>query len=165
MNKKNIMEEALHRYQRYLSQSDTEDTLLHKNFKENLAHIEPDQKLIKKIQSKVNATSSIIGSSLFITGFLIARLTLPVAVGVKGVEEKSYIEELPTKIIEISTHEEFKKIITLAINKEISLEYKSNNNITQLYIHGLEQKKNKGFKKLLNLDNNYEGPLTIIVME
>jgi len=163
MNKKNIMKEALHRYQRYLSQSDTEDTLLHKNFKEKLAHIEPDQKLIKKIQSKVNATSSIIGSSLFITGFLIARLTLPVAVGVKGVEEKSYIEELPIKIIEISTHEEFKKIITLAINKEISLEYKSNNNISQLYIYGLEQKKNKEFKKLLNLDNNYEGPLTIIV--
>ena len=37
------------------------------------------------------------------------------------------------------------------------------NNIKQLYIKGLQKNSNKEFKKLLNLRQDYEGPLTIII--
>jgi len=162
-NKENIMKEALQRYVRYLSLSNTEDSLLHKSFKEKLNHIEPEQSLTNKIKSKINMTASIVGSSLFITGFLIARLTLPVASGIKGVEDKPYIENLSTKIIEISSEKEFEAIITHAVTEEISFEFESNHNVKQLYILGLHKNSNFEFKKILELSQAYEGPLTIIV--
>jgi len=162
-NKDNIMTEALYRYDKYLSKSDTEDILLHKSFKEKLSHIEPKQSLVKKIKSKINLATSVFGSSLFITGFLIARLTLPTSIGYKGIEDNSYIDNLPTKIIEVRSIEEFNTIMADAITKEISFEFESNQNFKQLYIRQLHKYSNPEFKKVLKLNPSYEGPLTIIL--
>jgi len=162
-NKYKIMKEALQRYNKLLSLSDTKDVILHKAFKEKLARIEPKISLAKNIKSKINTTTSIVGSSLFITGFLIARLTLPVGMGVKGIENNSYIEDLPTQVIAITSEEKFKKIMMLTLTKEISSDLEIDNNIKQLYIKGLQKNSNKEFKKLLNLRQDYEGPLTIII--
>ena len=78
-------------------------------------------------------------------------------------DNNSYIEDLPTQVIAITSEEKFKKIMMLTLTKEIPSDLEIDNNIKQLYIKGLQKNSNKEFKKLLNLRQDYEGPLTIII--
>ena len=97
-------------YDEYLASSDTNQEILFKSFRRKLDLIKPELSAYEKIKTKLSSTASIVGTSLFIAGFLIARLTIPVStVNIKGIEDQSYLEHLPTNIIEITSEKRFEK--------------------------------------------------------
>ena len=148
-------------YDKHVAASDTNEDVLLKSFRNRLDKIEPS--ILENIKDKLNSTTAVLGSSLFITGFLIARLTIPVStVSFKGIENQSYLENQPTQIIEINSEKQFEKIVNFAVAKNIALEFQSYNGRKQLFIKLLEKNKNIEFKNLLGLSNEYTGPITII---
>ena len=150
-------------YDEYLASSDTNQEILFKSFRRKLDLIKPELSAYEKIKTKLSSTASIVGTSLFIAGFLIARLTIPVStVNIKGIEDQSYLEHLPTNIIEITSEKRFEKIYAAAMKAGISFEFDAEGDVKQIYIKALPKNINHEFKNLLELSSNYEGPVTIL---
>ena len=89
------------------------------------------QKLDEAIEAKVSKQNNFdnikrffgIGAPLFVTGFLIARFTLPMSVGVKGINENSYVYDIPTTIIEIASKEKFNNIVNYSMDNSVNFEF------------------------------------------
>ena len=135
------------------------------------SHIRFKKRLDEAIEKKVTKQKKYkdfikylgIGVPLFVTGFIIARLTLPVSLGVKGIDEKYYITNIPTTIVEITSEEKFSKIVNYSISKGIKFEFAKLNNAKQLYIKGIRENQHFKLKELLDLNKEYKGPITLII--
>ncbi len=129
------------------------------------------QKLDEAIEAKVSKQNNFdnikrffgIGAPLFVTGFLIARFTLPMSVGVKGIDENSYVYDIPTTIIEIASKEKFNSIVNYSMDNGVNFEFTQLSQSKQMYFKGIMPNNDAELKDLLGLDEEFEGPVTLIL--
>ena len=143
---------------------------LHQQHRDDF-HIKLRQKLDEAIEAKVSKQNNFdnikrffgIGAPLFVTGFLIARFTLPMSVGVKGIDENSYVYDIPTTIIEIASKEKFNSIVNYSMDNGVNFEFTQLSQSKQMYIEGIMPNNDAELKELLGLDEEFEGPVTLIL--
>ena len=85
------------------------------------------------------------------------------SVGVKGIDENSYVYDIPTTIIEIASKEKFNSIVNYSMDNGVNFEFTQLSQSKQMYIEGIMPNNDAELKELLGLDEEFEGPVTLIL--
>lgn len=158
---KKLLQIELENYRASLSKDNTNDIYLHNKFRERLSRTE---KKLTPVESFFTHSKKyfLIGAPLFLAGFMLARLTIPLSVGVKGMDNELNISHISTTTIETVSDEKFDEVVTHSVRYGVNFEYTMHGTARQIYITGLQSNNHFGLKKLLGFESDFEGPVTLI---
>lgn len=161
MKKKPLVEDVIKDFDDFILSKVEDKESAFNRFQQKLNNASENMNLIDSIKYHWKSCSAIFISLLSI-GFLLARFTMPMNIATKSIDFETYQSDKSTTITEIYDRDTFNLIINNVVENDLEINFQKKGNFKKLFIFDIKQKGNHELKKILKLDIDFEGPVTIL---